>query len=354
MVAPQHPMAQQQQQGGLSAQHPLAQQPPPQQQQQQVYPNTSFQQQVPQQMTPQQLPLSQQMTPQQLPLSQQITPQQMPLQLSQGQQPQPPPPPPPPAQPMTPQQGPQQTPQAAAYPQIVAGGAADGVNMLLKYSPAPKDVSPEAHIQNKQLLILHDRLPVLRAAAAQGYTMTVTSDGYEFTIKGRHGMTFILDKLMEKEALGKALAEAEATSADVRDGGLFGLYSDETLFWSTVHSWHNAATTHSAKWDEAFKRGIADGMWPMTLLCTRDTHTHTQTSTARSACTAKSAAADTDTLMASRRASKGGGVNFPLPELPHHQGRVPHLLSLPPPPAPTPHRSTTLLLALSAANPAKE
>ena len=130
---------------------------------------------------------------------------------------------------------------------------------LSKYSPAPKGMSSDEHVAIKQRQIIAERQPTISDAINNKYTMTLTEDGYVFELKqgAQSGSTYILDKLVESHKLSQELAYADSISQDIQQGGLFGLLSEETLFWSAVQSWHVHHTTHNQRWDEIFKRAAA-------------------------------------------------------------------------------------------------
>ena len=154
----------------------------------------------------------------------------------------------------------QQQQQNRGMQQASSVAAQEGSNMLLKYSPAPQDMTPDAHASAKQLALLNDRNPIVKAAVEKEYDMSVAEDGYEFSMKGRHGRQYTVDGLLSGDQLLAALNEAEVKSPDVRSGGLIGLLSDETLFWSVIHSWHGRGTIHSPKWDGILARAKKNRM----------------------------------------------------------------------------------------------
>eukprot|EP01064_Diplonema_japonicum_P038774 TRINITY_DN950_c1_g1_i2.p1 TRINITY_DN950_c1_g1~~TRINITY_DN950_c1_g1_i2.p1 ORF type:complete len:226 (+),score=61.61 TRINITY_DN950_c1_g1_i2:415-1092(+) len=143
----------------------------------------------------------------------------------------------------------------------------EGLNVLLKYSPAPQGVSNDDHEQRKQLQIISDRAPIMKAALGKAYSMNLSENGYEFTLNNRNNAVFVLDKLLEGNALAQALSEAER-QPDINKGGLYGLLSDETIFWSAIQSWHTKKTAFSPKWDELLQRASGDDLdCPFGMFC---------------------------------------------------------------------------------------
>ncbi|KAJ9470913.1 hypothetical protein DIPPA_12081 [Diplonema papillatum] len=133
----------------------------------------------------------------------------------------------------------------------------EGANLLSKYSPAPHGTDVDDHTRKKQKELLEDRRPIIMAAVqTEGYRKNTTEDGYEFTPLNKKATLFVLEKVLDNKAntLVAALREAEMRSSDVRSGGLFGLLSDETLFWSAAEAFHKEGSTGLPKWDAVFSR----------------------------------------------------------------------------------------------------